>query len=445
MKMNLHNVKTTAGSVAKKFKLDSHHSIERFALFCCVVFVSGLLIIGTSGFAAFMSGRDSIKDTPLWNHDFTTSKTQLQGKVDGVYTNDSGNRALVMMHFDDTAKISYKAEDYEAYLLGSDKKMNSETLDTKGIKGSVHAFGSTGYIGVELESKEPFAQQVLNLTVRANAELSFTEQQARGESTEDVVGDKSFKKNDQWRIFVNPGARNVSKIDALDSEDFDPAKAFYEVALKSNEQQARKDLDTKLKQMQANQTQIQSYSKDLATTEVDGLRLKQPKVPKIIADDKVTGESAEENDDHKSTLDLETPQTVKGGFNFDWRDGNVYDGYLKSLVPEGQSYVSYIAEKTGSGSDTGSSSSSDSSSGVNDMKWELSDGTDLEKDYKSSDVTMRPLTTVMNNLSQAYQDYYTAKTEYQSDLLMDLLKLDVDLRDVEQNASDHDDSIVTYY
>lgn len=41
----------------------------------------------------------------------------------------------------------------------------------------------------------------------------------------------------------------------------------------------------------------------------------------------------------------------------------------------------------------------------------------------------------MNNLSQAYTDYSKNKSEYQSDLMLDLLSLDVKLRDVQSNSS----------
>ena len=81
------------------------------------------------------------------------------------------------------------------------------------------------------------------------------------------------------------------------------------------------------------------------------------------------------------------------------------------------------------------------------MEWILSDGSDLKNDYQSSDVTMRPLTNVMNNLSQAYQDYGKAKSEYQSTLLLDLLGLDVQLRDVQSNSTlnDSEDFLTTLY
>lgn len=73
------------------------------------------------------------------------------------------------------------------------------------------------------------------------------------------------------------------------------------------------------------------------------------------------------------------------------------------------------------------------------MQWIISDGSSLTKDYQSSDVTMRPLMNVMNNLSQAYQNYAKNKSEYQSDLTLNLLRLDVNLRDVQSNSTIRDD------
>lgn len=73
------------------------------------------------------------------------------------------------------------------------------------------------------------------------------------------------------------------------------------------------------------------------------------------------------------------------------------------------------------------------------MQWILSDGTSLTKDYQSSDVTMRPLMNIVNNLSQAYQNYSRNKSQYESDLSLDLIRLDVSLRDVQSNSTIRDD------
>ncbi|QNE18082.1 hypothetical protein F1D05_09530 [Kribbella qitaiheensis] len=426
----------------KAFRLDSHHAIERFGLFVGALTLIGAFVLIASGVSALMAGRDTLAQTGLWTPKFTTSKTQLSGVVDGIYTDSQKTKVLVMMHFDDRAKISYNATDYRAFLLGSDEELKSERLRTPGITGSFYVFGATGYVGVVLEAEQSFAPQVLNLTIRANAELSFSNTATDRANSEEATGDKSFAKYDQWRVFVNPGASGSAKIDALDAAVFDPARAYYEVALKSQEDQAHDELDEKLGEMRTNLTQISSYSKDLATTKVDGLFLRQPVIPAIIAGDRVTGETKVESKTGEATLALHTSKVVPGGFEFDWRSGNVGDGYLDQLVPKGESYVEFLQKKTSESSDANSISG-----GIGDIEWVLSNGKNLATDYRTSDITLRPLATVMNNLSQAYQDYYANKSTYQSDLLLDLLKLEVDLRDVRSNTTIHTGEafLVTYY
>lgn len=418
-------IKDKATSFAKRFKLDSHHAIERFGIFFGAFALSGLVVLAGSGAAAFQSNRDMLSHTALYTTQFTTSKTELKGDVDGVYVNENRNRALVMMHFSDNAQISYDALDYQAFLLGSDASLNSETVATAGIEGEFYVFGSTGYVGVLLDADEPFDRQVLNLTMRANAELSMAEEP---DDAEEASGDQTFSKYDQWRIFFNPGAEKAEVIPALDSLTFDPAQAFYDVVLKADEDEARKALDSKLLEMRTDLAQIDAYTGDLETTKVDGLFLRPPSVPETIASDEITGESASKSEDGKSTLELSTTSTVPGGFDLDWRSGDVYDGYLDELVPAGQSYAEFLSKKRDEESDKTSQS-------ITNMQWILSDGSDLKKDFQASDSTMRPLMNVMNNLSQAYQNYAKHKAEYQSDLTLDLLRLDIDLRDVQSNST----------
>lgn len=165
-------IKDKALAFSRKFKLDSHHAIERFGVFFGIFAVTGAIVITGSGAAALKAGNDALTQTALYTTKFKTSKTNLDGTVDGVYTNKSDSKALVMMHFDTSAQISYSAADYRAFLLGSDTSLNSEPVSTSGVKGSFHVFGSTGYVGVLLEADRSFNRQVLNLTVRATAELT---------------------------------------------------------------------------------------------------------------------------------------------------------------------------------------------------------------------------------------------------------------------------------
>lgn len=427
-------IKDRALAFGKKFKLDSHHAIERFGVLVGIFAITGVIVLVGSGASAIKAGSDAMSTTALYTQTFTTSKTELDGDVDGVFVNKHGDKALVMMHFADRARISYNAGDYQAFLLGSDRNLNSKPAETEGIKAAFYVFGSTGYVAVLLDAGEPFRKQVLNLTIRANAELSYGERaQAQSAAADQQAGDSTFRKYDQWRVFFNPGATGTSPIPALDAVTFNPAQAYYDIVLKADEQETRDKLDQKLVAMRGDLAQIAAYTRDLQTTKVDGLFLRPPAVPESIAKDAVTGVSAAENKDGAPTLALATRYTVPGGFDLNWRSGTVFSGYLDGLVAPGQSYVEYLVKKRDEGKDS-------TTQQISDMRWTLSDGTSLKNGYQSSDVTMRPLMTVMNNLSQAYQNYAKNKAQYQSEFMFDLLRLEVELRDVQANASVRDDS-----
>lgn len=430
--MNGIDIKATAAALSRRLRLDSHHEIERFGVVFTILACLGVIVFAVSGAAAFERSRNLLASKALYTADFTTSKTLLDGEVDGVYVNRARDVALVMMHFDPEARISHTATDYRAFLLGSDENLSTDPVQTPEVHGSLYVFGSTGYLGVLLRSSKPFESQILNLTVRANAELSFTDQQESGAGADELAGDVTFRRFDQWRVFLNPGASDTTTISALDAEGFNPAKAFYQVITRNQEAHARGALDAKLLEMRADLSQISAYSDDLATTRVGNLSLRPPTVPPIVARDEVTGASSAESDTGRSSLRLVTRSVVPGGFDLDWRAGTVYDSYLDEVVPDGQSYVTYLAAKQAEATDA------DTQSQITGIDWILSDGTDLTGDYATSEVAMRPLTSVMNSLSQAYQAYYTHKREYQEALTLDLLALDIDLRDVESNTTEHD-------
>ncbi|MBT8163355.1 MULTISPECIES: hypothetical protein [Arthrobacter] len=434
--------KTRLTTFMRATRLDSHHAIERFGIFFGVLMLSGVLVVGAAGFSAFTAGQDKLAGTALWTTKFTTSKTRLSGTVDGVYLSDSRTRALIVMHFDPQAKISYNAADYQAFLLGSDEKLRTSRVQTPDITGSFHVFGSTGYVAVMLESPAPFQQQILNLTVRAKAELTFAQQQQAGATQDQVVGDASFTRFDQWRVFANPGAAQATTLPSLDAPAFDPARAYYDVVIKPQETAARAELDRQLALMRSDLTQINTYTGELATTKVDGVSLLPPAVPDAISGDTVTGSTAAESTTGQSTLALNTRTVVPGGFDFNWRDGDVLSGYLGRIMPSGQSsWLGYLQQQSTAGADTAANASNQ----INSMAWKLSNGRSLANDYRSSDVTMRPLTTLMNNLSQAYQGYYADKRKYESDDLLALLNLEVNLLNVRSGSSANSDHFLTTF
>lgn len=429
-------MKDTAKGLSKKLKLDSHHAIERFGVTMGVMTaLFALLFVSTLG-SSVLNNHTKLDSTALYTSSFTTSKSQLTGSVPGVYISPDHQRAMVMMKFEDSSSGSFSAnaENYQGFLTGSDAKLNTESLDSD-IKGSIMMFGSTGYMGVVLDSDQPFAQQILNLTLRANSELVY--QDEPGKLRKDLKDDNSFAAHDQWRLFVNPGASGAKETEALAGNKVDAGAIYADLVINPQEEKVRTDMDQQLAQMQVDQKRIAEFEDTMATAKtVDGVKIVPPKVPKQIRGDEITGEPA--TAEGLSTLDMKTDWVSPRGYGFDWRSGSVAEGYLEDLVPKDSSYSKFLSKKA--------DIDTDESFQVNDLVWKLSDGSNLKEDYDSSDSAVRPLTEVMNNLSQAYQDYYKHKVKYQEDSYSDLLELEVSLRNVESGYSlnDADETMLRY-
>jgi len=432
------SAKETIATYAKKMKLGPHHAIERFGIMTtCFSVTFALLLVGTIA-SATVNNRAKLSETALYTTSFTTSRTDLTGSVEGIYTNSDGDRALVLMRFRDANSGSFSADaaNYQAFLTGSNEQLATESLSTN-ITGSIILFGSTGYLGVVLDSDAPFAQQIMNLTLRANSELVYAEESSR-ELREDLRDDGSFAEFDQWRVFINPGATGTEEVTSLDGNRVDPVAIYYELVVADQEQEVREEMDEQLLQMRALLSRIDEYDGEMSRINVDGVFIEPPEVPAQIAGDSVTGEAAE--GDTEATLELETEWVDPRGFDFDWRSGSVHEGYLDAIMPPGEtSYVTFLGDKARPEEEDSSMIS------ANDLEWILTDGNNL-KEYGSSDQLMKPLRDIMNNTTQAYQDYQRLKSSYQVDSHGSLLELEVMLRGVDSSGSVNADEevLLTY-
>jgi hypothetical protein len=431
-------MKETAKTYAAKLKLGPHHAIERFGVITSVVAATfAMLLVGTI-VSATANNRARLDETALYTASFTTSRTELSGTVDGVYTNGEGTRALVLMRFDDSAAGSFStdAANYQAFLTGSNEQLDTQALATA-ITGSIVVFGSTGYLGVVLESDAPFEQQIASLTLRANSELVYKEGTGR-ELREDLQDDGSFTEFDQWRLFVNPGASGTEEAASLEGGSIDPAALYYELVVAEQEQEIRAAMDEQLMEMRTVLARIDEYDGEMSRVNVDGVFIEPPQVPVQVDGDDVTGEPAD--GETESTLALETDWVDPRGYDFDWRSGSVEEGYLDAVMPADEtSYVTFLGEKARAEDEENPGFS------ANDMEWLLTDGNDL-KEHGQTSQALEPLTDIMNNTTQAYQDYHRLKTSYQVDSYSELLDLEVTLRGVDSSGSINagEEALLTY-
>ena len=450
-----------AKGFAARLKLGSHHAIERFGIMVGVLGTVGVLLLAGATTTALTNDRAKLDSTVLYTSSFTTSKTQLSGKVPGVYVSTDRTRALVLMQFKDATAASANAKNYQAFLTGTTMDLSQQGLKTQ-ITGEIVTFGSTGYMGVVLNSAEPFEQQILNLVVRANSELVYTPEQSR-KVREDLQGDNSFAKYDQWQVLLNPGASGAEVSTALDASTFDPGSFYAQTVIAPLEQEQRTKMNDQLGVLRASIATIEEYTSQIEGDEnnnviaitADGVRLIMPDAPVQIAGDEVVGEPGEtpagadltEAEIAAGVVDSSTEELVAEwtdprGFDFDWRSGSVEEGYLADIVPEGVSYANFLADKRKA---KAGSEGEGTSLGLNDIAWTLTDGSDLAS-YSSTDTSMRPLITVKNGLSQAWQTYYTEKSNYQVKMYNELIDLEIDLRNVESSSTINsgENALITY-
>jgi hypothetical protein len=421
-------IKDSAKGVATALRLDSHHGIERFGVFFGAVVVTFVLVFSSASVSAVTNQRAKLDGTTLYTPSFTTSKTQLAGDVNGVYVSSDRTRAMLLMQFSDPSSVSANAEKYQAFLTGSTPDLSDESLKTN-VTGKIVTFGSTGYLAMVLDSDLPFEQQILNLTMRANSELVYLPSESR-KVREDLEGQSTFAEFDQWRLYFNPGASGATKTAALDGAEFDPGAVYAALVVSPEEETLRLSMDEQLGQMKADQTRIGEYESEARRVNVDGVFITPPETPEQIANDVIHGEPAV--GDKASTLELKPDWVSPSGFDFDWRSGSVTTGYLKDIVPEDESWVTFLADKAALSKD-----GEEGALQVNTLEWNLSNGR-LLTDYGTSDKAMKPLLDVRNNLSQAYQDYYTHKVDYQVKSYTELIDLEVDLLNVRSGASAND-------
>lgn len=384
-----------------------HRRMETFAVsFGILIF--GILVVTVISFAMFIQQQNNtLSSKAIYTTDFSTSKTNISGTVVGVYASEDRTKAFILMKFDDVKSISTNANNYQVFMTGINGQKRRETLKSSPA-GSVYVFGNSGYMGIYLVNNEGFPTQILDIVVRANAELVKKSDNASNE----YANDESFSNYDQFRIYANPGATDATVLKCLSNGNAPTVKDLYNEAVVTNQEAAiRKDLYADLDDMITAQANIKEYTDRL--TAQDGVQV--PAQP-----DSINGDSVAKLKDGTYAYDFKS--VVPGGYNFEWQNRYVADGYLKGLYeqlgdPTMTSDALFAkmnkeAQLTKSGVDTS-------------IQWRLTDGTLLD-DLKSGSNSGRyqQIYADTEGLVTAWQNYYSAKEKYQRTDLGRLLDLE---------------------
>ena len=423
-----------------KLKLGPHYKMERFTLVFGILAVV-LLVVTTTSIAIDRNNQNEQLDTvALFTDKFTTSRTNVSGTVDGVYVSDDKTRAFVLMKFSDTKKVSTDAGNYRAFLTGASIDNKQEKLLSQ-PSGSIYVFGTSGYVGVYLVDAQGFKPQILDMTLRCDAELSkVNNEQAENKVDQDFDGDASFAEHDQLKVYFNPGGSDATVIQALNSGSAPSKLDLYEqTVLDTESDETIADLNEDAEQMRIDLNTIQEYTQRLENTD----QIQVPATPSVIAGDTIT------YDMNTKHYDLHFASVVPGGYDFDWQDTTVKDGWLDDLIAEtdtpNMTYDQFFAMKA---TEAKADKTSGAQSPINtNITWTFKDGTLLEDLNNSGSASKyAKINEDCQQLTQAWSTYYQHKKEYQVTGLGALLDMESAAKQVRTSASvNTSDDVLTIY
>lgn len=419
--------------IMDKLKLGKHYRMERFSMMFCTLLVCLFAVTGFCAVTHMHQQDNSLVAKAVYSTKFELSRTGATGTVEDVYTSKDKTKTLLLMRFDDPDKVSMNAKNYQMFLTGASVERNKQTLDGK-PSGSIYMFGNTGYMGVYLVNQAGFGPQILDLTIRANTELSAI---PKSSDVDSEVEDASFAKHDQLRVYFNPGGSEANTLDCLNGSSAPSVTDFYnEAVIKDLEGELHTRLAAELDQLRVDLTNIEEME-DRAVNA--GLKL--PTRPEAIDGDIVESEMK----DDVRVLTYKPKTVLPGGYNLDWQHESVVDGFLDKLIAKtdtpnmtvDQFFAMMAREKNG-----------DSSKNQFDIDydWTTTDGTLVEDLNGSNSTRYTELTKLTQAVEQSYRNYYGDKKAYQQESLSELLVLEMQADGVKTNASiNTEDNVLQCY
>lgn len=312
-----------------------HKKIERFGLTFIILSFLLIFMLVMGYFNNRKINNNLLSENAMYSTRFTTSRTNVSGTVEGVYTSEDKTRSFVLLKFNDISKVSLDADTYQAFLTGANLKRNKRDLMSNPA-GSLYVFGTSGYFGVYLVDKSGFDKQILDLTIRANSEIVPVISDGRS-----VGGDESFKIYDQFKIYFNPAADNAEISKVLSKEEFDVVDLYNEIVISPQEIIARENIQKTLQDMFNAQTRVEEFSDRLSNISIDGVRMKIPAGPREIRKDvvqKVYKEKPDDVDiDGKYAVvdkDLVRNSDIKSAINFEENKRRRASGTLSDYTKE---------------------------------------------------------------------------------------------------------------
>lgn len=392
-------------NIGSVFKRQKHMEIERFCVMGIVIFVLLAVITVACFFSQQEQDRVTLGTQAVYTESAKGSLSGASVKVEGVWANADRTRALALIKFDDVSKMNTDAAQYSLFVTGAEPN-GAQTKLQSHPSGAVYVFGSTGYMGIYLSSADGFPTQIIDVVLRVDRQLS----DGGDGGGDEAVDDASFAKYEQIRLYFNPGAEDAVHAESLDVEVPDARAMYEECVVRASESEMRDTLDVDLAQMEVTLNQIAEYTERAAR---DGLAV--PEAPVAIAGDVIQV-------DDEGNRTLVTEYVAPGGFNFDWRNGSIGEGYLDAIVQregQGRTASKYLADMTAEAA-TGTGFEL-----PKDTDWKTVGGIDVASLSSTSDSQYQTYQSDISLLTDAWNQYWTLKRDYQVKHLRALLDAEI--------------------
>lgn len=407
-----------------KLKLGSHHKMERFTILLSST-LAFLLVFTVLSFVSHRSDMASQASTQaMYTDSFTFSLSGQSMSVEGVYGNKNNTDVMVLLKMADPSAMSTDADNYDLFITGKNGSMSYKP------DVSFSLFGATGYGIIRFQNETPMAKEVLNVTIRANSQLTSGDNTA---PPDDKVVDGSFQKYDQGTLYVNPGADGIKVLNELKTGEDDPAKLYIALVADEKDNAIHDKIKTKTKKLENLLDRAKEYKNRLVSSGYE-----PPKTPWFVKGDYVDDEGV-----------FRPANNVANAHVINYYTKDIHDGYLNQVMSDLSEYDEYMKKHSGGSVDAADTKDARKEQVTPVTKLTHKDGSTLklsEVATGSSPSAQVAAKSAVRSLESTWSTYIGVKAEIQRGLMHDLLVLDADVQSQPSMFSKNDDkdSVIIY-
>lgn len=445
-------------------KFGSHYAIERFGLLFCSLSLAMAVLVAMLTNTQIQRNRVALSGRAIYTGKFTMSQSGAVGNVQGLYVNSDQTKVLVLLQFDDMARISSQATEYDLAVAAVDTKFGYEEIKSRPA-GLFYMFGSTGYAAIYLQDMSGFPSQILGVSLTAKSKLV-----AGGTGQQDI----GF-------IYFNPGGAYATRAAFLDQDRWKFSEMVEEVMTRRIEIEQRQRLTTDLEKMLQQLLLINEYKTRLTrdmkitipldpayvedtiyavpTAELSTRKLSE--CTKLLMEDYSYERGGWLTSDHSKgyfakdvTLFLDARAVVPGGHDFTWQTGRILTGYLPYLTESKDvlQWRNYMQKKQESFNPNLMAFATE----VSRFRFTKADGTafpvirtknreeEAQQELLSYNDGDKEINYAINLLIEAWEAYYDLKVQYETVDLPALLKTEIDANDMLTTYTVNTDGVRIY-